>query len=119
MAVKKPRGKDPAPEYRVTVVRHGGFAGVPLTFEKDGTGLPPRRAAEFRRVVEASGIAAGRPDVLPRRAPQGRDLVEWEITVNGPGAAQTCRLSEDSAGPAIAKLIAFVLKGSGLSLTHS
>ena len=108
MAVQSKRRGRGLPDYRVTVVQHGGFAGVPITFEADTAALPARRAATLRRLIEASGLLDGAPDVAGRLAPEGRDLAEWTITVHRRGGDVSVRCTEDAAGEALCRLAAFV-----------
>lgn len=91
------------PEYRVTVVRRGGFAGVPMTFEVDTATLPDVSADAVRRLVEACGP---RPRAAPGSAgPAARDLVEWSVRVRGPSGTWSVRSREDRLEPSVALLI--------------
>lgn len=91
------------PDYRVTVVRRGGFAGVPMTFEADTATLSDAGADALRRLVESCGrrprAGAGRADAA------GRDLVEWSVRVRGTSGGWSVRGREDTLDPAVARLI--------------
>lgn len=93
---------------RVTIVRRGGFAGMPLAYEMNTASLAPGPARTLRALVRASGLFEGTPDIVERRFPQGRDLIEWEITAIRGASSKSARCTEDALGPALAKLVAFV-----------
>ena len=95
--------------YRVTIVRHGGFTGLPVSHEADSKHLPEPRASELRRLIEAAGLTTESPDVVRQRNPEARDLHSWEITVDGPEGARTLSVREDALGPHLEKLVSFVL----------
>jgi hypothetical protein len=50
----------------------------------------------------------GTPDIVARRFPQGRDLIEWEITATCGGTSRSVRCTEDALGPELARLVEFV-----------
>jgi len=99
---------EPGERVRVIVIRQGGIAGALLTYASDTASMPPERAARLRALVEASGTLTETPDPMTRRAPGGRDLIEWEITVEVGARSRTVRVTEDAVGPALGELIAFV-----------
>lgn len=100
--------EDAADSLRVTVVRRGGFTGLPATYEMDTTSLAPGAARTLRDLVRASGLFEGNPEIAVRRFPRGRDLIEWEITATRRGSTRSARCAEDALGPALTALIAFV-----------
>src|SRR5882672_6228137 len=104
MTAAKDRGA--AGALHVKVVQHGGFAGVPIAHEMDTTSLTPERARRLRALARASGLLEGTPDVVARRFPQGRDLIEWEVTATEGGSSRTARCTEDALGPSLSRLIA-------------
>ena len=93
---------------RVTIVQRGGFAGVRSIHEADTASLAPGPARTLRALVEASGLLTGTPDIVARRFPLGRDLLEWEITATRGRTSRGARCTEDALGPALTALIAFV-----------
>jgi hypothetical protein len=98
---------DAADTLHVKAVRHGGFTGVPVTYEMDTASLAPGPARTLRDLVRAAGLFEN-PGIAERRFPQGRDLIEWEITATCGGSSRSLRCSEDALRPALAELIAFV-----------
>lgn len=98
----------PLGEYRVTFVTKGGFAGLPRVHEADSRRLPEEDAATLRSLIEASGLDGGDPDVVSPRAPAGRDLITWDITVEGPSGTHRLSVREDALGPNLDRLLEFV-----------
>lgn len=87
---------------KVSIVRGGGLAGVPLRTELDAGWLPPDAEGELREragsVTEGSGAASAR---MP-------DETLYAVEVDDAGRARTARYSELTLPEDVRKLIAFV-----------
>jgi len=101
-------GATPRGDYRISLVRKGGFAGTSVTHEADSRNLCDAEAATLRFLIEASGLTSGAPDVRAPLAAAGRDLFSWEITVDGPVETYRTTVREDAMGPVLSRLVAFV-----------
>ena len=109
------KGDEDAAEWlHVKLVRRGGFTGLPATYEVNTSSLAPAAARTFRELVRASGLLTGTPVFAERRFPQGRDLIEWEITASGKNSTRSVRCTDDALGPALEKLVRFVRGSSSL-----
>jgi hypothetical protein len=87
---------------KVSIVRGGGLAGVPLRTELDADWLPPDAKGELRERASAVTESAGVP---PQRMP---DETLYAVEVDDDGQARTARYSELSLPEDVRQLIAFV-----------
>lgn len=62
---------------KVTFRQSGGYAGLIVGCELDTDSLPADEAATLQSLVEESGILQAKGGY----APQGRDLLQYEITI--------------------------------------
>jgi hypothetical protein len=92
----------------VRFTQSGGFAGLVKGCEIDTTTLSPANAKELEQLVKAAAISAS-GEFLSR---SGRDLQQYEITIED-GGRKTSVIFDDQTAPQSAKpLIGYLKKCS-------
>ncbi len=88
---------------RVRLERTGGFANVRRTFNADDAVLPPQRAQELRRLLEAAEPEIETAGPSPR--PRGADRFVYTVTIEREGTSRTVTLAEEEIPAALHALI--------------
>ena len=88
----------------------GGFAGLVRGCDLNVESLDPKQRAEVDRLVTASGLATG---AVTRPASRGRDLTQFEITIESVSGSTHSNLTDLDLDDKIEPLVAFLQRHAG------
>ena len=89
---------------KVRLVQSGGFLGIVKACEIDSSCLDPDAAAELVRLVRGSGISAAGEHL----SAAGRDLHQYEITIEDEGGTLSVVYDDASLPPAAKPMIGYL-----------
>ncbi|QEL15681.1 protealysin inhibitor emfourin [Limnoglobus roseus] len=93
---------------RVQFVQSGGYAGAVKGCELDTATLAPDAAQQLQKLVQDSGLSGSHESL----SKTGRDLGQYEITVEGHGPKIAVVLDDETLPAAAKPLVGFLKKNS-------
>ena len=95
---------------RIRFRQTGGFAGLVRGCDLDVESLDPKQRAEVDRLITASGLANA---PIARPAPKGRDLMQFEITIESASGTIRADLTDLDLDDKTEPLVTFLQKRAG------
>jgi hypothetical protein len=89
---------------KVRLVQSGGLLGIVKACELDSSELGPEAAGELERLVRGSGIAASGEHL----SGNGRDLYQYEITIEDGNTKLTVVFDDASVPPGARQMIGYL-----------
>jgi hypothetical protein len=89
---------------KVRFAESGGFAGLVKACDLDAGGLPEEEARELARLAAASGISSSGEFF----STSGRDLRQYEITIEAGGRTVAALFDDETLPPAARPLVGFL-----------
>jgi len=98
------------PAMRIHFERHGGYAGLRLSYDADVDSLPAATASELRELIRSAGLLEMGRTFPPPQASRVRDGMSYRLQIEVGESTRTVELSDVGAPAEVQPLLAFLSK---------